>query len=131
MIRIQLNNRMLDHIIRIERNKDAVSSVRLPVSLSDRLRKNSKKRSAYSSNRGLSLLFLDFTGTIHHWLGWMAKVQALEAVLALNVTMIALLVVLTLVFGRIYCSDIPLIIPVIRKDFCVPSPLTIMLSPMS
>ena len=51
MIRVSLNNRMLDYIIRIERNKDAVSSVRLPVSLSDRLRKNSKKRSAYSSNR--------------------------------------------------------------------------------
>ena len=34
---------------------------------------------------GLTLLFLDFTGTIHHWLSWMAKVQALEAVLALNV----------------------------------------------
>lgn len=51
MIKITLNNKMLDFIIRIERNKDAVSSVRLPVSLSDRLRKNSKKRSAYSSNR--------------------------------------------------------------------------------
>ena len=55
---------------------------------------------------GLTLLFLDFTGTAHLWLGWMAKVQALEAVLALNVVVIALLVVLTLVFGRIYCSVI-------------------------
>lgn len=55
---------------------------------------------------GLSLLFLDFTGTAHHWLSWMAKTQALEAVLALNVIVIALLVVLTLVFGRIYCSVI-------------------------
>ncbi len=55
---------------------------------------------------GLTLLFLDFTGTIHHWLSWMAKVQALEAVLALNVAVMALLVVLTLVFGRIYCSVI-------------------------
>ena len=55
---------------------------------------------------GLALLFLDFTGTAHHWLSWMAKVQALEAVLALNVVVIALLVVLTLVFGRIYCSVI-------------------------
>ena len=55
---------------------------------------------------GLSLLFLDFTGTAHHWLSWMAKVQALEAVLALNVVVVALLVVLTLVFGRIYCSII-------------------------
>ena len=55
---------------------------------------------------GLTLLFLDFTGTAHHWLSWMAKVQALEAVLALNIVVIALLVVLTLVFGRIYCSVI-------------------------
>jgi len=55
---------------------------------------------------GLSLLFLDFTGLLHHWLGWMAKVQALEAVLAINVVVMALLTVLTLVFGRIYCSVI-------------------------
>lgn len=55
---------------------------------------------------GLTLLFLDFTGTFHHWLSWLAKVQALEAVMALNVVVIALLVVLTLVFGRIYCSVI-------------------------
>ncbi|MCR4604215.1 MAG: 4Fe-4S binding protein [Prevotella sp.] len=55
---------------------------------------------------GLTLLFLDFTGTAHHWLGWMAKTQAIEAILALNVVVIVLLVVLTLVFGRIYCSVI-------------------------
>ena len=55
---------------------------------------------------GLTLLFLDFTGTLHHWLGWMAKVQALEAVLALNVVVVVALAVLTLIFGRIYCSVI-------------------------
>lgn len=55
---------------------------------------------------GVTLLFLDFTGTLHHWLGWMAKLQFLPAVLALNVVVIALLAVLTLVFGRIYCSVI-------------------------
>ena len=55
---------------------------------------------------GLTLLFLDFTGTLHHWLGWLAKVQALEAVLALNAAVIAGLVLLTLIFGRIYCSVI-------------------------
>ena len=55
---------------------------------------------------GITLLFLDFTGTLHHWLGWMAKVQFLPAVLALNVGVIIALVVLTLVFGRIYCSVI-------------------------
>lgn len=55
---------------------------------------------------GMSWLFLDFTGTAHRWLGWMVKAQALEAVLALNVVVIVLLAVLTLIFGRIYCSVI-------------------------
>jgi ferredoxin len=55
---------------------------------------------------GITLLFLDFTGTLHHWLGWMTKVQLLPAVLVLNVAVIAGLVLLTLVFGRIYCSVI-------------------------
>ena len=30
------------------------------------------------------MLFLDFTGTLHAWLGWMAKVQFLPAVLAVK-----------------------------------------------
>ena len=51
MIKVPLNNRILDCIIKIDRNRMAVSSVRMPVSLSNKLRKNSKKRSAYSSNR--------------------------------------------------------------------------------
>ena len=55
---------------------------------------------------GITLLFLDFTGTFHSWLSWMVKVQFLPAVMALNVVVIAVLVVLTLVFGRIYCSVI-------------------------
>lgn len=54
----------------------------------------------------ITLLFLDFTGTVHWWLGWMAKIQFLPAVLALNVGVILLLVVLTFLFGRIYCSVI-------------------------
>lgn len=52
----------------------------------------------------ITALFLDFTGTLHVWFGWLAKVQFLPAVLALNVGVVAALVVLTLVFGRIYCS---------------------------
>lgn len=54
----------------------------------------------------VTLLFLDFTGTLHHWLGWTAKVQFFPAVLAVNFIIIAVLVLLTLVFGRIYCSVI-------------------------
>ena len=53
---------------------------------------------------GVTLLFLDFTGSIHAWLGWMAKIQFIPAVLALNVAVIAVLVVAALVFGRVYCS---------------------------
>ena len=55
---------------------------------------------------GVTLLFLDFTGAAHAWLGWMAKVQFLPAVLALNFGVVAVLLVLTLLFGRVYCSVI-------------------------
>lgn len=54
----------------------------------------------------ITLLFLDFTGTLHTWLGWLSKIQFLPAVMALNVVVIVVLVVLTLIFGRIYCSVI-------------------------
>ena len=53
-----------------------------------------------------TLLFLDFTGSIHAWFGWMAKIQFLPAVLALNVVVVIALVLLTLLMGRIYCSVI-------------------------
>ena len=55
---------------------------------------------------GITLLLLDFSGALNHWLGWMAKVRFLPAVMALNLAVIALLVLLTLVFGRVYCSVI-------------------------
>ena len=55
---------------------------------------------------GITLLFLDFTGTLHHWLSWMAKVQFWPAVMALNLVVVAALAITTLVFGRIYCSVI-------------------------
>jgi len=54
----------------------------------------------------VTLLFLDFTGTLHLWFGWLAKIQFLPAVLALNFVVIAILLALTLLFGRIYCSVI-------------------------
>ena len=54
----------------------------------------------------ITLLFLDFTGSIHAWFGWMAKVQLLPAILALNFGIVVVLVLLTLIFGRIYCSVI-------------------------
>lgn len=54
----------------------------------------------------ITLMFLDFTGTLHCWLGWLAKIQFLPAVMALNVIVVVALIVLTLIFGRIYCSVI-------------------------
>ena len=54
----------------------------------------------------ITLLFLDFTGTLHAWFGWMAKIQFIPALLALNVGVIIGLILLTLLFGRIYCSII-------------------------
>lgn len=54
----------------------------------------------------VTALFLDFTGTIHAWLGWTAKVQFLPALLAVNAGVVALLVLLTLLAGRVYCSVI-------------------------
>ena len=54
----------------------------------------------------ITLLFLDVTGTLHRWFGWLASIQFWPALLALHVGVLALLVVLTLVFGRIYCSVI-------------------------
>ena len=55
---------------------------------------------------GITLLFMDFTGSLHVYLGWMTKVQFLPAVLALNAAVVISLIILTLVFGRIYCSVI-------------------------
>lgn len=54
----------------------------------------------------ITLLFLDFTGTLHGWFGWLAKIQFLPAILALNIGVVAFLIILTVVFGRIYCSVI-------------------------
>ena len=53
---------------------------------------------------GITLMFLDFTGTLHRFLGWMARIQLLPAVLALNFAVVAVLLALTFLFGRIYCS---------------------------
>lgn len=54
----------------------------------------------------ITLLFLDFTGSLHAWFGWLAKIQFLPALLAMNVVIVLGLVVLTLLFGRAYCSVI-------------------------
>lgn len=55
---------------------------------------------------GITLMFLDFTGTLHAWLGWMAKIQLLPALLAVNAAVVVALLVMTLLIGRVYCSVI-------------------------
>ncbi len=54
----------------------------------------------------ITLLFLDFTGSVHRYFGWLAKIQFLPAVLALHLVAVAVIVAITLLFGRIYCSVI-------------------------
>lgn len=52
---------------------------------------------------GITLLFV---GIGHEWWGWMAKLQFLPSCLALNFGIIGAILILTLLFGRIYCSVI-------------------------
>lgn len=54
----------------------------------------------------VTLLFIDFTGTTQEWFGWLAKIQFLPALLAMNVFVVVALIAATLIFGRIYCSVI-------------------------
>ena len=54
----------------------------------------------------VTALFLDLTGALHGWLGWLAKLQLLPAIMAANLAVIAGIAVVTLLFGRIYCSVI-------------------------
>jgi ferredoxin len=53
-----------------------------------------------------TLLVLDITGAFHAWLGWVARVQLVPAILALNIGALVVVVVLTVLFGRIYCSTL-------------------------
>ena len=54
----------------------------------------------------VTLLFLGLGPDISHWAGWAAKIQFLPALLALNFIVVASLIIITLLFGRIYCSVI-------------------------
>ena len=51
MIKVTLTNEILKHITQIEKNRFQVSSVKLPKTVANKLRKNSKKKSSYASNR--------------------------------------------------------------------------------
>ena len=51
MIKAVLNNEILNYIISIERSNEHFSNVRIPVEVFKRLRKNSRKKSSYASNK--------------------------------------------------------------------------------
>ena len=53
---------------------------------------------------GITALFLDFSGVLHHYLGWMAKIQFFPAVMSTSFIIVAAILLFTLLFGRIYCS---------------------------
>lgn len=54
----------------------------------------------------ITLLFLDFTGTVHLWLSWLAKIQFFPAILAANFIIVGIFILLTILFGRVYCSTL-------------------------
>lgn len=67
-----------------------------------------KLRIALASITALAafLLFLDISGVLKGYLAFVAKIQFIPAILALNVGVIIAIVLVTLLFGRIYCSVI-------------------------
>ena len=54
----------------------------------------------------VTLLLLDFTGVLHPILGWSARIQFLPSLMALNFGVVVALLLITWLFGRIYCSVI-------------------------
>ena len=54
----------------------------------------------------VTLLLTGINWQLTQHIGWLARIQFLPALLALDYTMLLVLVVITLLFGRIYCSVI-------------------------
>lgn len=50
MIKISLNNKLLNSLIEIEKNKTILENTKVPIELSNKFRKNTRKRSSYASN---------------------------------------------------------------------------------
>ena len=55
---------------------------------------------------GIIALFADQEGLLQPCLGWLAKIQFLPAVLALNVVVVVAVLLMALLLGRVYCSVI-------------------------
>lgn len=51
MIKVTLTNEILKYIMEIEQNRYKVSSIKLSQTVMNKLRKNSKKKSTYASNK--------------------------------------------------------------------------------
>lgn len=54
----------------------------------------------------VNLLFLGVSWSLSQHIAWVAKIQFLPALMALDFAVLAVLIAVTLVFGRIYCSVI-------------------------
>jgi ferredoxin len=54
----------------------------------------------------ISLYFLDFAGFMPAWLHQLASIQFVPALLSLNIIVLAALVAITFLLGRVYCSSI-------------------------
>lgn len=54
----------------------------------------------------ITLLFVDVSGLLHRYLSWIAAVQFWPALLAGHFVIVAALIIVTLIFGRVYCSVI-------------------------
>ncbi|MGX8712636.1 MAG: 4Fe-4S binding protein [bacterium] len=55
---------------------------------------------------GITALVLDFTegAVLRHWLKWLSGVQLLPAIMALNVVVVSVVLLVTFLIGRLYCS---------------------------
>ena len=51
MIKVSVDNEILNSILEIERKKDSLDLVKIPLNLSNKFRKNTKKRTSYASNK--------------------------------------------------------------------------------
>ena len=54
----------------------------------------------------INMLFLGISWGVSQHIAWVAKIQFLPALLALDYAMLLILIAVTLIFGRIYCSVI-------------------------
>ena len=54
----------------------------------------------------LTFYFLDFREVLPHGFHWLGHIQLIPALISANIIVLVVLIVLTLLFGRIYCSSI-------------------------